>query len=155
MLKTRTREAALLSILTALTVILGRFLMIPTGTGFLTFLDAGIYFTAFYLGSRQGAVVGGLSGFLIDLFAGYPQWMLHSLIAHGAQGFFAGLSGKKRVLGLFLASFFMVGWYFLASLLLGEGYGAALGGVLGNVGQNFLGMFSGYLLYRIFKSKER
>ena len=57
-------------------MVLGYFLKIPTPTGILTLLDAGVFFMAFYFGgSREGAVVGGLAGFLIDLLSGYPQWM--------------------------------------------------------------------------------
>ena len=59
----------------ALTVVLGYYLKIPTPTGILTFLDAGIFFTAFYFGRKEGAIVGGLAGFLIDLISGYPQWI--------------------------------------------------------------------------------
>lgn len=124
MRRTNTRDIALMAVLTALSVVLA-YIHIPTPTGYLTLLDAGIYFTAFYLGSRAGAVVGGLSGFLIDLLLGYPQYMIHSLIAHGAQGYFAGWSRKKRPLGLILASVSMVGWYFgqsLAKLLWNAGW---------------------------------
>lgn len=151
MKKTNIRELTLLAVLTALTIVLGRFIMVPTPTGFLTLLDAGVYFTAFYLGARQGAIVGGLSGFLIDLLAGYPQWMFHSLIAHGAQGFFGGWTGAKRILGLVFASIAMVGWYFIGSLFLGYGLGGALAGIWGNVCQNFFGMLIGYIAYISFK----
>ena len=60
------QEISLLAVLTALSVVFGLFIKIPTPTGFLTLLDAGIYFTAFYLGSQEAAIVGGLSGFLIE-----------------------------------------------------------------------------------------
>lgn len=154
MRRTNTRDIALMAVLTALSVVLA-YIHIPTPTGYLTLLDAGIYFTAFYLGSRAGAVVGGLSGFLIDLLLGYPQYMIHSLIAHGAQGYFAGWSGKKRSLGLILASVSMVGWYFIATLLLGYGLGAALAGILGNLLQNCFGMLVGYLIYLAYSRIEK
>ena len=154
MRRTNTRDIALMAVLTALSVVLA-YIHIPTPTGYLTLLDAGIYFTAFYLGSRAGAVVGGLSGFLIDLLLGYPQYMIHSLIAHGAQGYFAGWSGKKRPLGLILASVSMVGWYFIATLLLGYGQGAALAGILGNLLQNCFGMLVGYLIYLAYSRIEK
>ena len=124
MSRTKTYHLTLMAVLTALSVVLA-FIHVPTPTGYLTLLDVGIYFTAYYLGSKYGAVVGGLSGFLIDLLLGYPQYMFHSLIAHGAQGYFAGWTGKKRILGLILASILMVGWYFLATFLLGYGLGGA------------------------------
>ncbi|MGT2907738.1 ECF transporter S component [Streptococcus dentiloxodontae] len=146
----KTKELTLTAILTALSVVLA-YIHIPTPTGFLTLLDVGIYFAAFYLGAKAGAVVGGLSGFLIDLLLGYPQYMLHSLLAHGMQGFFAGWTGKKRLLGLGLASLAMIGWYFAAALLLGYGWGAAWASVLGNALQNFSGMVIGYILFLTFE----
>lgn len=150
----KTKELTLLAILTAISVVLA-YIHVPTPTGFLTLLDVGIYFTAFYLGSEAGAIVGGLSGFLIDLLLGYPQYMIHSLIAHGAQGYFAGWKDKKRIIGLALASLAMVGWYVVAALVLGYGLGAALAGIFGNVLQNFFGMGLAYLLFVAFKRFDR
>lgn len=146
MRQTKTKELTLLAILTALTIVLGFFFKIPTPTGVTTLLDVGIFFTAFYLGKREGAIVGGLSAFLFDLIAGYPQWMFISLFAHGAQGFLAGFEGKKRALGLLLATVIMVGTYFLASSVM-NGVGAAAAEVLTNTMQNVVGMIGGYLVY--------
>lgn len=153
MSRTKTYHLTLMAVLTALSVVLA-FIHVPTPTGYLTLLDVGIYFTAYYLGSKYGAVVGGLSGFLIDLLLGYPQYMFHSLIAHGAQGYFAGWTGKKRILGLILVSILMVGWYFLATFLLGYGLGGALAGVPGNLLQNLFGMLVGYLVYLAYQRFE-
>lgn len=150
MTKHRTKELTLLAILTALSVALA-YIHVPSPTGFLTLLDIGVYFTAFYLGSKSGAIVGGLAGFLIDLLLGYPQYMVHSLIAHGAQGFFAGWTGKKRAFGIVLASIIMVGWYVLAALLLGYGLGGALAGIWGNILQNAVGAVGGYVLFLTVK----
>lgn len=153
MTRTNLRHLTLLAILTALSLVMA-YIHIPSPTGFLTLLDAGIYFTAFYLGSTSGAIVGGLSGFLIDMLLGYPQYMIHSLIAHGAQGFFGGWTGKKRVLGLSLASLFMVGWYVVAALLLGYGLGAALAEIFGNILQNVFGMGLGFILYKAIAKRK-
>ncbi len=151
--QTKTRELTLLAILTALTIVLGMFVKMPTPTGVTTLLDVGIYFTAFYLGSRQGAIVGGLSAFLFDLLAGYPQWMFISLFAHGAQGYLAGLEDKKRPIGIVLATIIMVGTYFIASSVM-NGVGAALAEVLTNTMQNVVGMIGGYLLLLAFKRMD-
>lgn len=153
MSRTKTYHLTLMAVLTALSVVLA-FIHVPTPTGYLTLLDVSIYFTAYYLGSKYGAVVGGLSGFLIDLLLGYPQYMFHSLIAHGVQGYFAGWTGKKRILGLILASILMVGWYFLATFLLGYGLGGALAGIPGNLLQNLFGMLVGYLVYLAYQRFE-
>ncbi len=149
MKNSKTRELTTLAVLTALSVVLA-YIHIPTPTGFLTLLDVGIYFTAFYLGDKAGAIVGGLSGFLIDMLLGYPQYMFHSLLAHGAQGYFAGWTGKKRILGFFLASVAMIGWYFIATLFLGYGLGAAWASIWGNALQNFFGMAVGYTIFRVY-----
>lgn len=61
----RTRELALVSILTALTVVLGRFVSIATPTGFLTLLDAGVYVTAFSLGKKEGCLLGAYQLFCL------------------------------------------------------------------------------------------
>ena len=151
MKQTKTSKIALVSILAALSVVLGYFVKIPTPTGFLTLLDAGIFFTAFYFGSREGAVVGGLAGFLIDLISGYPQWMFFSLIFHGSQGYLAGVKGKWQWLGLVLATIIMVAGYAFASAWM-NGWGVALTDIPHNLLQNFVGMIVGYLLYRSIKN---
>ena len=145
MKQTKTSKIALLSILTALSVVLGYIVKIPTQTGILTLLDAGIFFTAFYFGRREGAVVGGLAGFLIDLISGYPQWMVFSLLFHGLQGYFAGFKGKWQCLGLVLATLFMVAGYALASAWM-NGWGAAIPEIIPNLMQNVVGMTLGFLL---------
>lgn len=146
----KTKDLTLLAIITALTLVLGKTFQFSMALGFFTLLDVGIYFAAFYLGKREGAIVGGLSGFLIDLISGYPQYMLVSLLAHGLQGYFAGFSGKKRPIGLVLASLVMVGTYFLAEIYLANLAGA-LSTLVGNSLQNLVGMGLGYVLAQAAK----
>ena len=145
MKQTKTTKIALVSILTALSVALGYVVKIPTATGILTFLDAGIFFTAFYFGRREGAIVGGLGGFIIDLISGYPHWMIFSLIFHGSQGYLAGVKGKWQWLGLVFATIFMVAGYALASAWM-NGWGAAIPEIIPNLLQNIVGMTLGFLL---------
>lgn len=150
-----TRKLTLLSLLTGLTLVLGFYFKLPTGKGVTTLLDVGIFFTAFYLGRIEGAIVGGLSAFLFDLLAGYPQWMFISLLAHGIQGYFAGFSGKKRIVGLVAATVVMVGIYFLASSLM-YGVVAASADLVTNIMQNVVGIAGAYFLYLgLSKVKER
>ena len=67
MTSNRTQLIARLSILTSLTVVLGYYTKLPTPTGIVTLLDLGVYFTAFYFGRKEGAIVGGVGAFLLDL----------------------------------------------------------------------------------------
>ncbi len=150
MKQTKTSKIALVSILAALSVVLGYIVKIPTQTGILTLLDAGIFFTAFYYGRREGAIVGGLGGFLIDLISGSPHWMFFSLLFHGLQGYFAGFKGKWQGLGLVLATIIMVAGYACATAWM-KGWGQALFDIPHNLLQNFVGMLVGYLLYQSIK----
>ncbi|HEM4051469.1 TPA: ECF transporter S component [Streptococcus suis] len=143
----KTQELVLLAILTALTLVLAHVHM-PTPSGFTTLLDVGVYFTAFYLGKKEGAIVGGLSGLLIDFLLGYPQWAFFSLVFHGAQGYFAGWTGKKRIFGLVLATLSMVGGYYLASRIYFNDL-KAIESVFGNSMQNFVGMGLGFALVKL------
>ncbi|MFH0401158.1 ECF transporter S component [Streptococcus sp. A23] len=143
----KTQELVLLAILTALTLVLAHVHM-PTLSGFVTLLDVGVYFTAFYLGKKEGAIVGGLSGLLIDFLLGYPQWAFFSLVFHGAQGYFAGWTGKKRIFGLVLASLSMVGGYYLASRIYFNDL-KAIESVFGNSMQNFVGMGLGFAVVKL------
>lgn len=147
MKQVKTYKLIILSMITALSVVLGYFLKIPTPTGMVTLLDAGIIFAAMTFGRREGAVVGALSGFLIDLIAGYPQWMLFSLLIHGLQGYCAGWKGQARIPGLLLSILVMAGGYLLAGGLL-NGWGAALAEVVGNLGQASVGLVVGSVLYQ-------
>ncbi|MBM0195532.1 ECF transporter S component [Streptococcus suis] len=147
----KTQELVLLAILTALTLVLAHVHM-PTLSGFVTLLDVGVFFTAFYLGKKEGAIVGGLSGLLIDFLLGYPQWAFFSLLFHGAQGYFAGWTGKKRFVGLFLSTLSMVGGYYLASRLYFNDL-KAIESVLSNSMQNFVGMGLGFALVKLVERR--
>ncbi|MFH6623662.1 ECF transporter S component [Streptococcus suis] len=140
----KTQELVLLAILTALTLVLA-FIHVPTPNGFTSLLDVGVFFTAFYLGKKEGAIVGGLSGLLIDFLLGYPQWAFFSLLFHGAQGYFAGWTGKKRLIGIVLASLSMIGGYFVASSFM-YNVADAVTSLMSNTLQNTVGLVVGYIL---------
>lgn len=67
MTSNRTQLIARLSILCALTVVLGYYTKLPTPTGIVTLLDLGVYFTAFYFGRKEGAIVGGVGARLFGM----------------------------------------------------------------------------------------
>jgi uncharacterized membrane protein len=151
MTKTRTQKLTQLAIITALSLVLGKTFQFTMVVGFFTLLDVGIYLTAFRFGKKEAAVVGALSGFLIDLISGYPQYMIPSLIAHGLQGYFAGFTGKKRLLGLVLATVVMVVTYYLVETWLEGNWVTPLGALSGNIFQTLVGLALGYALSRLLK----
>lgn len=148
-------KLALLAMLTALTVVLALTFIfpVPMTKGYVNFLEVGIYTAAMLLGGPAGAVVGGVSGGMLDLILGYPQWMVFSVLIHGSQGYIAGKwSGNKqfstRVIFLIIASVVMViGYFFATSFLYGQVAGIA--SILGNIIQNTFGIIISMVIIKI------
>ncbi|MDG2986494.1 ECF transporter S component [Latilactobacillus curvatus] len=142
------RQLPLLAMLTALTVALSLLIIIPIPAtkGFVTLCEVGIYTTAIMLRNPGGLTVGALSGLLIDLLSGYPEWCLFSLIIHGGQGFVVGhltrndsMRPKQLIIPLICGSIVMVAGYFLATSLL-FGWAAGIASIFSNIVQNGLGI---------------
>ena len=91
MKQTKTTKIALVSLLTALSVVLGYYLKIGTPTGILTLLDAGIFFTAFYFGSKEGStLMNGWAAALPEILPNFLQNIVGMVV-----GFIAFQSVKK------------------------------------------------------------
>lgn len=107
-----------IGILTALNIVVARIFLIPVPMtrGFINLCDAGIMLAALLFGANYGGLVGALSGFLLDLFAGAPQYMLFSLVIHGFEGWAAGkIAQNPTKKNLTLATI-------AAALIVGVGY---------------------------------
>ncbi|MEM1568334.1 MAG: ECF transporter S component [Thermofilaceae archaeon] len=90
--------AAVASMLSALTAVLTYFpgLALPSPTGGYTHIgDTVIYLAALLFGPAMGATVGLVGPVIADLLIGYPRWYV-TLVAHGLQGYVAGLGEGKR-----------------------------------------------------------
>ncbi|MDR1033668.1 MAG: ECF transporter S component [Bifidobacteriaceae bacterium] len=93
------RRISINASLIAFSVVLGTLVIIPIpgAFGVVTAADIGILAGALILGPFEGALIGAVSGALIDVFTGYLQWMPFSLTIHAAEGFVAGLIGVLAV----------------------------------------------------------
>jgi len=134
-----------IAMLTALTVVVSLLFIfpVPATNGFVTLCEVGIYTAAYLLGPLGGFWVGALSGGLIDLFSGYPQWIIFSVVIHGVQGAIAGYFFQKQWkyknwFGLGIASLVMVVGYALATALLYT-WPAGIASIFGNIVQNIFG----------------
>ena len=134
-----------MAVIIALTVALSMMFIfpVPATNGFVTLCEVGIYTAAFLFGPAGGFWVGALSGGMIDLISGYPQWMVFSFIIHGLQGLVAGYFFKKRsrsteVVGFLAASVTMIVGYALATAFL-YAWPAGLASIFGNIIQNVFG----------------
>lgn len=116
----KIKQMTLLSMLVALNVALSVVVKVPTPTGFVSLVEVGIFVAAWRFGRTSGMIVGGLTGLLLDLLAGYPQWMLFSLLIHGVEGWLIDNQAKrfKQVWSLLIAVAVVVGGYWFAGGLL-------------------------------------
>ncbi len=140
------RQIVTVAMITALSVALSLLLIIPVPAtnGFVTLLDVGIYTGAFLLGGPSGFFIGALSGGLIDLLSGYPQWLIFSFVIHGLQGGIAGYLFQKKgkvnfSLAFLLGSLAMIIGYFFATWFLYT-WPAAIASLPGNFLQNIFGI---------------
>jgi uncharacterized membrane protein len=86
----------LVSTFSALTAALTYLVRVPSPTGGYTHIgDTLIYLAALLFGPSVGVAVGILGPLAADLLAGYPRWYV-SIVAHGVQGYLAGLGRGRR-----------------------------------------------------------
>ncbi|MGR8861935.1 ECF transporter S component [Leuconostoc citreum] len=137
--KHQTRWLAIIAVIIAFNVALSYVVKIPVPAtnGFVNLVEAGIFVAAMLGGAKSGMIVGGLSGLLLDLFAGYPQWMFFSLIIHGLEGLVVG--SNIMVIGYMLAGTLLYNWT------------AGVASIIGNVAQAVMGLIVALILMPIFK----
>ena len=125
------REIAIVAVFSALTAVLTGTtgLMLPTPTGGYTHIgDTIIYVAALLFGCKVGGFVGIIGPVVADLFVGYPRWFV-TVLAHGSQGFIAGLGRKRstvlQILLLVFSGFIMATTYFFVNIFI-KGYPIAI-----------------------------
>ena len=142
--------AALMIALVTVVTLLVR-VPIPATQGYFNFSDVAIYFVAFTFGPWIGLIAGGIGTAIADILGGFAYFAPITLVAHGLQGFLAGLIGRGRgwqalALGWVAGTLAMVGVYFFAELFL-YGIGAAAAEVPANLLQNLGGGLIGIPLF--------
>ncbi|MCR1901767.1 ECF transporter S component [Ligilactobacillus apodemi] len=153
----KLKQLVTLALIVAVNVVIARVFLIPLAFmhGNINLSDAGIFLAALLYGARSGALVGGLSGFLLDLISGYPQYMLYSLVIHAAQGGIVGKVAQASLRSKLLAYIFglivLVWGYFVADSLL-YGIQAGLLGIMTNMIQGAVGGAVGFFLAEKLKT---
>lgn len=155
--KFNTKQMTIVAVMIALNVSLSYIVRIPVPAtnGFVNLVEAGIFLTAILGGARNGLIVGGLSGLLLDLLAGYPQWMIFSLVIHGMEGLVVGYFGYQKklpsqIIGLVIGSLIMIVGYLLAGTFL-YNWTAGLASIVGNIAQAVMGLIIALVLIPAFK----
>lgn len=152
-----TTQVVYTALFVAINVAIARIFLIPVPMthGNINLCDAGIFIAALLFGKKQGALIGALSGFLLDLISGYAQYMIFSLIVHGLEGFIAGWFCEKgsktaKFTGMGIGLIVMVAGYFVTDSLL---YTLTTGliGIPTNLIQGLVGSIVAYPLYLAIK----
>lgn len=151
-----TKKLTRLAMLTALTTALSLLfvLPVPQTKGVVTLGEAGIYTTALLLGGPSGAIVGSLSGGMIDFLSGYPEWALFSILIHGCQGYITGRFRHYPLLALCLGSVTMILGYAAATTIM-FGFGAGIASILSNSVQNVFGILVAFPLVNYLKRTQK
>ena len=151
-----TKKLTRLAMLTALTTALSLLfvLPVPQTKGVVTLCEAGIYTTALLLGGPSGAIVGSLSGGMIDFLSGYPEWALFSILIHGCQGYLTGRFRHYPLLAHCLGSVTMILGYAAATTIM-FGFGAGIASILSNSLQNVFGILVAFPLVNYLKRTQK
>lgn len=153
----KMKKIIFLAVFTGLNVAISRMILIPIPFthGYINLCDAGIMLIAALAGPEAGLLVGGCSGFLLDLISGYGQFMLFSLVVHGLEGYLVGKLYKKQhhwrlLLANLSGAVIMIFGYFITDVIL---YGVTAGvlGIFTNAVQGVAGSIVALVLVRAFK----
>ena len=144
MTRTIAAAAIMAAVVTVFTAIVQ--VPIPAAGGYFNLSDVAIIFAAVTFGPWVGLIAGGLGTAIADLILGYAQYAPLSFVAHGGEGFLAGLIALRRPSWLIpawlvgvtfmMATYFVGEWFMVGSAqaiaaLLGANWIQALAGVLG------------------------
>jgi uncharacterized membrane protein len=146
------RDIAVVAVFSALTAVLTGTtgLMLPSPTGGYTHIgDTVIYVAALLFGCKVGGLVGVIGPVVADLLVGYPRWFV-TVLAHGSQGFIAGLGRKKstvvQVVLLAVSGLAMATTYFFVNVFI-KGYPIAVASFLRDLfGQALVSLILGMFL---------
>lgn len=119
------RTLAITAVMTALVLGMTRIVISSTAIGGYVHLgDIAINFAALAFGPWTGLIAGGIGTALADITAGFPQFAVLSLIAHGLQGLVVGwIYWTKRspatMIGAVIAgAIVVIAGYFLGEVLI-------------------------------------
>ena len=145
-----SRKIAIVAVFVALNVALSFVLHVPTPTGYVNLTDAGIFVAALVFGRTIGGLVGALSGMLLDLILGYPQYALWSLLAHGVEGYLVGSLRREnpvwQVIVMALGGIWMVAIYAIAEMVLSKSWVAGWPTIPANLMQAGVGLIVAVIL---------
>ncbi|MBQ3848754.1 MAG: ECF transporter S component [Clostridia bacterium] len=154
------KKLAIAGILTAAITIVTAYIKIPVINGYVHIGDGLIYFAASLLGPFA-ALPAGIGSMLADLIAGYPQYILPTLIVKSLMGAISGLvllltnKTKKKWLKMMLRivaiviceGIMVIGYHIAGEIIYGEA--AAIGELIGDLCQAGVGILTGIIFLSV------
>lgn len=156
------------ALLCALTFVGTMLIQIPTGTnGYIHIGDGFVLLCGYMLGPVWGALAAGIGSALVDISTSYMLWapgtfVIKALMAAIACIVFRFLTGKTKLKslssavfsGILSELFMVVGYFFYAALILGNGLSAAAS-IPSNSIQGVTGVIISTLIINIFIHNKR
>jgi uncharacterized membrane protein len=154
----KTKDLVTSALLIAVVFVSTSFIKIPSplslNSGGLIHMGNVMFFmAAIVFGKKQGAIAGAFGMGIFDVLNGYLIWAPFTFIIRGVMGFtigyFANAHGRKgnnlkwNIIGLVIASIFLVSGYFVANLILFHNIAAAISGIPGDLTQVAIGFILG------------
>ncbi|MEJ2250882.1 MAG: ECF transporter S component [Candidatus Lokiarchaeota archaeon] len=148
---------SIIGIFGALTFILTTMIKIPTiaTSGYFNVGDIGVMISGILFGPIVGGMAGGIGSSLADVFSGYSNYAIPTLIIKGMEGFIVGLianpkkhynkPGIRDILAVIAGGFIMVFGYFIVEIIFYN-----LPSSLSEVPVNFIQMAAGVIGGLIF-----
>lgn len=125
----------------ALTFLLTVFIVLPIpAMGYVNFGDSMILLFATIVNPAAAAFIGGVGSALADVYLGYSQYAIFTLIIKGAEGLIAAylfhaLPKKIRIVAFLAGALIMIGGYYITDVILIGDFIAVLPAVQGNLVQ--------------------
>lgn len=146
--------------LTVIVSVITLFVRIPLPSkGYFNFGDIAVVFSGLFLGSRGGALAGGIGSALADVIGGFPIFAPLTLVAKGLEGLLSGLSKDKQGFLFYLfpaiGVLVMVVVYFIGEIMMPQiGIGGAIAEIPSNLIQATGGFVGGIILNKTIKIKS-
>lgn len=143
---TNARVLVLTALFAALTTVATMFIKVPTMFGYAHAGDSIIYLGASLLPGPFGIIAASLGGGLADLLSGYPHWIIPSMIIKAlnalpfviARYYLIKKGRDNRIINvtnlimILPASLATIGGYFIAHVIMYNGWAAGLEGLGGD-----------------------
>lgn len=125
----------------AIVFLLTVFIVLPMpGMGYVNFGDSGVLLFASILNPLAASVVGGVGSAMADIYLGYSQYAIFTLIIKGFEGFvvaylFRRLPTRFRLLSFVVGMIIMIAGYYITDVIMLGDFIAVLPAVQGNLVQ--------------------